>query len=270
VSSASLQKSPYDLPALEASLASTIFAGKLHFAPSTGSTNTDAMQAARAGAPEGSVFFADEQNAGRGRGDHAWDSPAGEGLYVSVLFRPRLALDRLRFLSFAAGLAAAHAIRETAGLTVDLRWPNDLLLGPKKVGGLLVESSTEGGNLAFAVVGVGINVHQRAFDPALSTPATSLDVETGRTHQRQALLITLLKALALEVAALENREQVEQVLRRVEAASTWIRGRRVVVHGPQACTGVTAGLDANGFLLVETETGPITVQTGGLRAADIS
>lgn len=270
MSSDSPQKSAYNLPALEASLVNTVFAGKLHFAASTGSTNNDAIQAARAGAPHGSVFFADEQNAGRGRGDHAWHSPAGEGLYVSVLFRPRLALDRLRFLSFAAGLAAAHAVGETTGLSVDLRWPNDLLLGPKKVGGLLVESSTEGGNLAFAVVGVGINVHQRAFDPALSTPGTSLDAETGRPNQRQALLIALLKALALEVAALQNRDDVELVLRRVDAASTWIRGRRVVVHGPQACTGVTAGLDANGFLRVETETGLVTVQTGGIRAADIS
>jgi BirA family biotin operon repressor/biotin-[acetyl-CoA-carboxylase] ligase len=251
-------------------LANTIFAGKLHFAAATGSTNTDAMQAARAGAPQGSVFFANEQNAGRGRGDHAWQSPAGEGLYVSVLFRPKLPLSRLPFLSFAAGLAAAHAVGETTGLVVDLRWPNDLLLGPRKVGGLLVESSTEGGNLAFAVVGVGINVHQRAFDPALSTPGTSLDIETGRPNQRQSLLIALLQALAIEVAVLQNRENVEEILRRVEGASTWVRGRRVLVHGPQACTGITAGLDANGFLRVETETGLVTVQTGGLRAADIS
>jgi BirA family transcriptional regulator, biotin operon repressor / biotin---[acetyl-CoA-carboxylase] ligase len=270
VSSAGPQQSAYDLPALEASLAGTIFAGKLQFSAVTGSTNTDAMLAARAGAPHGSVFFADEQNAGRGRGDHAWHSPAGEGLYVSVLFRPRLSLSRLAFLPFAAGLAAAHAIRETAGLAVDLRWPNDLLVGPRKVGGLLVESSTEGGKLAFAVVGVGVNVHQRSFDPALSTPGTSLDVETGRSNPRQALLIALLKALALEAAALQDRENVEEILRRVEAASTWILGRRVVVHGPQACAGVTAGLDANGFLRVETPTGLVTVQTGGIRAADIS
>ena len=270
MSSAGSHQSPYDLPGLETSLAATIFAGKLHFAAATGSTNTDAMQAARASAPQGSVFFADEQNAGRGRGDHAWHSPAGDGLYVSVLFRPSLPLGRLPFLSFAAGLAAAHAVNGTTGLAVDLRWPNDLLHGPRKVGGLLVESSTEGGNLAFAVVGVGINVHQRSFDPALSTPGTSLDIETGRTNQRQSLLIALLKALAIEIASLHIREQAQQIPRRVEAASTWIRGRRVVVHGPQACTGITAGLDAHGFLLVETETGLVTVQTGGIRAADIS
>ncbi len=270
MSSTDAQKSPYDLPALEAALAQTIFAGKLHFSAVTGSTNSDATQAARSGAPHGSVFFADEQNAGRGRGDHAWHSPAAEGLYVSVLFRPGLPLSRLPFLSFAAGLAAAHAVGETTGLAVDLRWPNDLLLGPRKVGGLLIESNTEGGNLAFAVVGVGINVHQRAFDPALSTPGTSLDIETGRANQRQTLLIALLKALAIEVASLQDRGDVEEILRRVEAASTWMRDREVHVHGPQACRGITAGLDAHGFLRVQTRAGLITVQTGGIRAADIS
>ncbi|MGD0546600.1 MAG: biotin--[acetyl-CoA-carboxylase] ligase, partial [Terracidiphilus sp.] len=138
----------YDLAALEAALAGTVFAGKLHFAPVTDSTNSDAQAAARRAAPHGSVYFADEQLAGRGRGDHAWESAAGDGLYVSVLLRPQLPMLRLPLLPLAAGLAAADAIRAVAGLTVDLRWPNDLLIstprtktcpweprfGPRKVG----------------------------------------------------------------------------------------------------------------------------------------
>ena len=117
----------FDLAALESALAGTIFAGKLHFSPITGSTNTDALLAARGGAPHGSVYFADEQQAGRGRGDHAWHSSAGEGLYVSVLLRPDIPAARLPLLPLAAGLAAAEAIRAASGLEVDLRWPNDLL-----------------------------------------------------------------------------------------------------------------------------------------------
>ena len=89
----------YDLAELEAALAGTIFAGKLHFTPLTGSTNTDALDATRAGAPHGSVYFADEQLAGRGRGDHAWHSAAGEGLSVSVLLRPHLPAARLPLLA---------------------------------------------------------------------------------------------------------------------------------------------------------------------------
>ena len=100
----------FDLAALEAALAGTIFAGKLHFSPVTDSTNSDALEAARSGAPHGSVYFADEQLAGRGRGDHAWHSAAGEGLYVSVLLRPQIPAVRLPLLPLAAGLAAAEAI----------------------------------------------------------------------------------------------------------------------------------------------------------------
>jgi BirA family transcriptional regulator, biotin operon repressor / biotin---[acetyl-CoA-carboxylase] ligase len=111
------------------------------------STNTDAWLPRAAGAPHGSVYFADEQTAGRGRGDHGWHSAAGEGLYVSVLLRPQIPAARLPLLPLAAGLAAADAIRAVSGLTVDLRWPNDLLIGPRKAGGILVEAKESKGLL---------------------------------------------------------------------------------------------------------------------------
>jgi BirA family biotin operon repressor/biotin-[acetyl-CoA-carboxylase] ligase len=259
----------YDLAALEAALAGTIFAGKLHFSPVTDSTNSDALDAARSGAPHGSVYFADEQLAGRGRGGHDWQSAAGEGLYVSVLLRPTISAARLSLLPLSAGLAAAEAIRAVAGLKVDLRWPNDLLIGPRKAGGILVESKIEGQMAGFAVVGIGINVHQRAFDPGLSTPATSLDQESGRRISRQLLLVSLLESLEREMTSLLDPTAGVKIPARVAEASTWIRGRRVEVHGPQACIGVTAGLDNNGFLLVRTQVGLVTVQTGGIRTAEL-
>jgi BirA family biotin operon repressor/biotin-[acetyl-CoA-carboxylase] ligase len=148
----------------------------------------------------------------------------------------------------------------------DLRWPNDLLLGPGKVGGILVEALSQGAKVGFAVIGIGINVHQRGFDADLATPATSLDLEAGRTIPRQSLLVSLLKSLECETRALLDPAAEETIPQRVEQASTWIRGRRVEVHGPQACTGVTAGLDQHGFLLVRTAAGLATVQTGGIRA----
>lgn len=258
----------YDLVTLDVSLSGTIFAGKLHYAPVTASTNSDAVAAARLGAPHGSVYFSNEQIAGRGRGDHGWVSAAGEGLYVSVLLRPHLAPARLPFLPLAAGLAAAGAIRTVSGLDVDLRWPNDLLIGPRKAGGILVEAGNDSQGLPHAVVGIGINVHQRSFPPDLATPATSLDLETNRHIARQDLLLALLKSLEQEALALAQQDAAKTVAARVEKASTWIRGRRVEVHGPQACSGVTAGLDENGFLRVATAEGLVTVQTGGLREKD--
>ena len=257
----------YDLEALGAALSGAIFQDKLHFAPVTGSTNTDAMAAARAGAPHGSVYFADEQTAGRGRGDHRWESNAGQGLYVSVVLRLPLAAERLQLLPLAAGLAAADAILRVSGLHADLRWPNDLLIGPRKTGGILVESKTEGAQLAFAVVGIGINVHQRNFAEGLATPATSLDIEAGRRIGRQALLAALLESLEREADSLLRADAGTVIPARMEQHSSWVRGRKVEVHGPQACVGMTAGLDAHGFLRVETEEGLVTVRTGGMRAA---
>ncbi|HEY1257236.1 MAG TPA: biotin--[acetyl-CoA-carboxylase] ligase [Terracidiphilus sp.] len=271
----------YDLAALEVALAGTLFAGKLHFSPVTDSTNSDAQEAARCGAPHGSVYFADEQLAGRGRGEHAWRSDAGLGLYVSVLLRPQIPIIRLPLLPLAAGLAAAEAIRAGTGLTADLRWPNDLLIGPRKAGGILVEAKSARGSVDYAVVGLGINVHQREFDPDLAAIATSLDLEigtpsdrssslgwkTGRQLSRQDLLIALLKSLEREALWLADPAAGVTIPARVEQASTWIRGRKVEVHGPQACTGVTEGLDEYGFLRVRTEAGLVTVQTGGIRAA---
>lgn len=268
----------FDLHTLEAALTNTIFAGKLHFAPVTDSTNNDALTAARTGAPHGSVWFADEQSAGRGRGGNAWRSAAGEGLYVSVLLRLPIPTSRLLLLPLAAGLAADDAMRAVApGVDIDLRWPNDLLIGPNKTGGILVEAGSEpnsGHNSevtsgAFAVVGIGINVHQRTFDPGLATPATSLDLAAGRPVSRQALLLALLRALERESDALQDPASAATIPARIEAASSWVRGRSVEVHGPQACTGVTAGLDKHGFLLVQTASGMVTVQTGGIRSSGI-
>jgi BirA family transcriptional regulator, biotin operon repressor / biotin---[acetyl-CoA-carboxylase] ligase len=255
----------YHLAALEAELAGSLFAGKLHFAPVTGSTNSDAMAGARNGAPHGSVWFADEQLAGRGRGGHAWHSAPGEGLYVSVLLRLKIPAGTLLLLPLAAGLAAAEAVRAVSGLHVDLRWPNDLLIGPSKAGGILVEANSEGQSGGYAVAGIGINVHQRRFASDLATPATSLDLAAERRVSRQPLLAALLKSLEREARALQDQDAASSICARVEAASTWVRGRRVEVHGPQACVGFTEGLDERGLLRVATAAGVVTVQSGGIR-----
>lgn len=259
----------FDLARVEALLVGTPFAGLLHFQPETGSTNNDAMDAGRVGAAHGAAFVADEQTAGRGRGDHRWHSVAGEGLYVSVVLRPQIAEKHWMLLPFCAGLAVIAAIREVVGLQADLRWPNDVLLAGRKVCGILVESGRDERGERFAVAGIGINVHQRAFAPDLATPATSLDLQAGRTVEREPLFACLLKFLQQEVDLLARETAAPTLLARIEGSSTWVCKRRVEVHGPQACTGVTAGLDEHGFLLVDTEAGRVTVQTGGVRAAEV-
>jgi BirA family transcriptional regulator, biotin operon repressor / biotin---[acetyl-CoA-carboxylase] ligase len=256
-----------DREELDKALAGTIFHGRIHHFPTIDSTNTHALEQARIGAPHGSFYIADEQTAGRGRSDHSWHSQAGEGLYLSVLLRPEIATADLVWLPLLAGLAAHRAIHEVTALTVDLRWPNDLLLGPRKTGGILVEAQTESGRATAAVIGIGINLHQQRFPPGLATEPTSLDLETGRLTSRQQLLIALLQSLQHETAALNSEAALSAIPARIAAISSWAQGRRVEVHGPQPCTGITDGLDAHGFLRVRTAGGLVTVTTGGIREA---
>ena len=261
-----------DIRQINAELRRTVFANGLHHFPTIGSTNTYALEQAQAGAPHGSFYVADEQTAGRGRSDHQWHSAASQGLYLSVLLRPEIAPADLIWIPLLAGLAAHRAIHEVTALTADMRWPNDLLIGPRKTGGILVEAQTESGpesGLVTAVIaGIGINLHQQSFPPKLATEPTSLDLETGRDTSRQQLLIALLQALHDEIGALGSRQILAAIPARIAAISSWVESRRVTVHGPQACTGVTAGLDARGFLRVRTAEGLVTVTTGGLRSAE--
>jgi len=259
----------FDIPALDAALRDTPFAGKLRFFPTIHSTNTYAMQEAESGAPEGMVYFADEQTAGRGRGTHQWSSPPDSGLYVSVLLRPRIPPADVLWLSLAAGLAVRDAVEHVTSLACDLRWPNDLLLGRRKFCGILTELNAEVTRIRHLVIGIGINVNQPAFSSELNSIATSLHVETGRDWSRQELLIALLQSLHREVVALATpataHAATQSILQRLERASTWIRGKKVRVEELEEFSGETEGLDARGFLLVRTTQGLRTVFSGGVR-----
>ncbi len=267
--SEALQDDPFDLYALDEALTGTPFAGNLRFFPTIHSTNTLAMHEADAGAPGGLVCFADEQTAGRGRGAHTWQSPPGSGLYVSVLLRPKIAPADVLWLSLAAGLAVREAINQVTRFEADLRWPNDLLFGPKKFCGILTELNAEVTRVRHLVVGIGINVHQESFPEELSHQATSLRIETGKHWPRQEILVALLKAIHRETPSLEApgdlAKATTSILSRLEQSSTWIRGKRVYVDEAARYSGVTAGLDARGFLLVQTAEGQRTVLSGGVR-----
>ncbi len=118
------------------------------------------MEAAAAGEPEGSVFFAEQQTAGRGRGGNSWESAASDGIYCSVVLRPQLAPADALLLSLIAGIAVAEAVEQTTGLHPDLRWPNDVLLEERKFCGILTEMNAEATRVRYVVVGIGVNVNQ--------------------------------------------------------------------------------------------------------------
>jgi BirA family transcriptional regulator, biotin operon repressor / biotin---[acetyl-CoA-carboxylase] ligase len=258
--------------ALRSALVGTRFPARLHHFPTADSTNTMLLDAAANGAPEGTVYLADAQTQGRGRGGHAWHSSPGDGLYLSVLAMPRLPLREALWISLATGLAVQSAIKPVTGLDVDIRWPNDILLpqssGPeKKLGGILVEAAVEPGEdamLRYAVIGIGLNINHDSFPPELEPIATSLRIATGEPQSRNALMIAILRALDLELTQLEAHQP--DLLERFTIASSWVRGKRVQVPEQGGYAGTTAGLDRNGYLLVDADDHTQrTVLSGGVR-----
>ena len=262
---------------LAPSLKGTVFLGPRGSSPSgakhihhyykIGSTNTEAMRAAAEGALEGSVFLAEEQLAGRGRGAHSWHSPRSSGIYCSVILRPAVPPSDALIFSLAAGLAVRAAVAEIAPqLLADLKWPNDLLLGGKKFCGILIEMNAEATRVRHLVVGVGINVNQVKFPAELRDSATSLRIETGTEWSRVELCATLLKSLDREYRSfVEDAEARPSILRRFEESSSSVRGKKVSIDEGSVVAGVTEGLDERGFLRVRTPEGLRTVLSGTVR-----
>ncbi len=252
---------------LEPLIRGTIFATHIHHFYKIGSTNSTAMAAAAEGAPEGSVFLAEEQAAGRGRGAHTWESARSAGIYCSVVLRPNLPPSEVLLLSLATGLAVRAALEQVnRQLDVDLKWPNDVLLGGKKVCGTLTEMNAEATRVRHVVVGVGINVNQSSFPKEFAAEATSLKLTTGSEWSRVEVTAALLKSLDREYRQFCQENARPSVLQRFADQSSWVRGKpvRVEENGPTV-EGTTEGLDERGFLLVRTAQGVQTVLSGTVR-----
>jgi BirA family biotin operon repressor/biotin-[acetyl-CoA-carboxylase] ligase len=157
-------------------LKGSLFGKHIYHFFKTDSTNRVALELGHAGEPEGAVVLAEEQTAGKGRAGRAWQSERAAGIYVSLLLRPRLAPVQAPLLTMMAGLSARTAIEAQTGLTPDLKWPNDLLVGGKKVGGILTEMHAEPSQVRFVIVGIGLNVNQEKFPGELGTTASSLRI----------------------------------------------------------------------------------------------
>jgi BirA family biotin operon repressor/biotin-[acetyl-CoA-carboxylase] ligase len=245
----------------------TIFGEHTHHYYRAGSTNTLAMESASTGAPEGSIFLAEQQTAGRGRGNHQWHSAESAGIYCSAILRPALPPSDVLVLSLAAGLAVRSAVQEIDSRVMpDLKWPNDLLIEGKKFCGILTEMNAEATRVRHIVVGIGINVNHSHFPDELQQSATSLRFTTGTQWSRVDLCAALLKSLDREYHDLvTNPEAHNDILRRFEAQSSMVRGRAVRVEENDGFEGTTEGLDPRGFLRVRTADGLRIVYSGTVR-----
>lgn len=238
--------------------ARTTLGRPLTYSAVTGSTNDDALFAARAGAPHGAVFVADQQTAGRGRRGNVWLAAPGESLLFSVLLRPKLELAQTSALTLAIGLAVRDAIRPLIASEPKLKWPNDLYVLDKKLSGVLLESQLQGDTLQAVVVGVGLNLSTRVFPDAIAEKATSLALLGAEGIEPELVLHTLLRAIDARVTAYEREGMpgIWEELNRADALSE----RRVRV---ETQTGVARGIDQQGRLQLQSDDGQLHAISSG-------
>jgi BirA family transcriptional regulator, biotin operon repressor / biotin---[acetyl-CoA-carboxylase] ligase len=244
-------------------LKGSLFGKRIYHFFKTDSTNRVALELGHAGEPEGAVVVAEEQTAGRGRAGRAWHSEHAAGIYATLLLRPRLAPVQAPLLTMMAGLSAHAAIQAQTGLTVDLKWPNDLLINGKKMGGILTEMHAEPEQIRFVIVGIGLNVNQEKFAGELGAIATSLRLESGKTQSRLELLVRLLREFENDYNQF-LREGAASITKKFAAISSYAEGRRVrVTNGTESFAGTTAGLGPEGLLQVKRDDGAVVTVIAG-------
>ncbi len=240
----------------------------------TGSTNSEALAMARSGAPGGTLVYSEEQTAGKGRKDRTWVSPAGAGLYFTLILRPAQPRQFWPLLTHVASVALAETLKTLpdekiipTSLDIDIKWPNDVLLSGRKVAGILLETISAGGeeNPA-AVVGIGINVHEGSVPASLASQATCLDQMAQTRVPRRQLLVKFLRHFQMCYVTFESGKHAELLERWKGFSSMWNGARVWITESGVQRAAVTCGINDIGALLVRTPEG--TLET--LVAGDVS
>ena len=278
-------REPLSAQAIRAALSRVPFMREVVYLPSVGSTNDAARDLAEKGAPHATLVVTDEQTAGRGRMGRSWYMPPRSALAMSILVRPELDATRANRLTMLAGLAAAEGIEQATGLSVKLKWPNDVVAmnndpwtmnkdqlatingqwsTVKKMGGILCESAIVGDRIDYAVVGIGLNVNVDFADqPELATTATSMMLQLGREVDRLSVLAAVVGRFAARFDSLQGGD----ALREAWAARLVTLGRRVEARsGEETLIGQAQGIDDDGALLLRTGDGVVH----RLLAADVT
>jgi BirA family biotin operon repressor/biotin-[acetyl-CoA-carboxylase] ligase len=241
----------------------------IHWLDSTGSTNDVAARLAESGVCEGHMVVAEMQTAGRGRHGRKWFSPPGAGLYASLIMRPASAMsgeeNPASLLTLAAGVAIADAVRAVTGLPAQIKWPNDIVVGNRKLAGILAEGAVQGGNLQFIVLGFGLNLRTAAYPPELSARATSIEAETGRPADAALMLAEIVASLGDRYADL-LAGKFDAILGAWRQSAARLPGARVEWDSPRGVVcGLAENIDRQGALLVRVGTRLERVIAGEVR-----
>lgn len=230
------------------------------------STNLEAAKRAGEGAAEGLCIVASEQTAGRGRLGRQWNSPKGAGIYCSVVLRPQFDQSIWPLITLVTAVAVHETLLETCALQTDIKWPNDILHDEKKLCGILAET-VESNRGRAVIVGIGVNLTNESFPSELESVATSVAVAGGRQPDLERVLETLQRCFAAWYEKLQQADGPTEVVREWSLRSSYANGKRIrVTEGKEDFAGTTRGLEPDGALRVETESG----ETRIVRAGDVS
>ena len=246
--------------------------GQIIYYDAVDSTNQEARRLILQGCGQGTVIVANMQTAGKGRLGRHWESPAGTGIWSSLILEPEVGLQQTSLYSFVIAVAVAEGIGEATGLRAEIKWPNDILIGGKKVCGILLELVAEMMQVHQLIVGIGINANQQLedFPPEVQLKGTSLAIALGHSVNRSAVLGTVLTKV--QEACLLLEQEGCAAIREKWIALSCVIGKEVQImrQGKALLTGVVEGLGSDGALLVQTEHGLEEIIAGdvSLRAAD--
>lgn len=236
-------------------------AKKLVYLPEVDSTNQEVKRIA-CDYPNGTAVVAEKQTAGKGRLGRVWSSPKGTGLWFSILLKPNIAPNQIAGITLACGLGVCKAIRKYTGLNALIKWPNDIIIGNKKICGILTEMKAEADKISYAVVGIGINVNTTEFEEDIKHKATSLSVEANKAIDRAELFKEIM--VYLERSFDDYFSNPDEVVSDEYIKLCATLGRNVAVaRGNTAFNGKAVGVEATGDLLVEIADGTtIQVSSG--------
>lgn len=228
---------------------------KIFFYETVGSTNTVALELAE-DVEEGAVVISDGQEKGRGRFGRSWVSPPGVNIYLSILLRPRIEPDQATLITILSAVACTNALRKTTGLSVTVKWPNDLMASDRKLGGILTEMKIIGKKIVHSVVGAGINVNMEAgdFPDHIRTTATSVKNETGESAEREPIISEILNETDRWYRILQAG-QTDAIISEWQRLSSTLGRQVLVTTGQGTYAGTAEAIDDKGMLLIRLPSG---------------
>ncbi len=216
------------------------------------STNTKAKELAEQGYPSGTLVVADRQIAGRGRRGRSWDSPAGIGIFMTLLLKPDINPNNASMLTLVTALATAQAISDVTGAEAKIKWPNDIVINGKKVCGILTEMSAQFDYINHIVIGIGINVHNESFPEEIQETASSLLLESGKRIHRADLIARFLERFEAGYAIFLQTEDLEGLMKDYNALLVNIQKQVRILDPKEPFEGKAIGITKRGELIVDT------------------